>query len=80
VVRHDLAEAQKTVVFVEREEVGQQALAVDGGEFADQSWCTTGGLRQTIVRDDRLSGAGCNQVHGRVLLLIERRGALQKRF
>ncbi|VVD30559.1 protein of unknown function [Paraburkholderia dioscoreae] len=79
-VRHDLAEAQQAVVFVEREEVGKQPFAVDGGEFADQSWRTTGWLRRTIVRDDRLSGAGCNQVHGRVLLLIERRGAPQKQF
>ena len=74
------AEAQQAIVFVKREEVGKQPFAVDGGEFADQSWRTTGWLRRTIVRDDRLSGAGCNQVHGRVLLLIERRGAPQKQF
>jgi hypothetical protein len=80
VVRYDLAEAQKAVVFAEREEVGQQSFAIDGGELTDQSRRTTAWLQWTIVCNDRLSGAGCNHVHGRVLLLIERHGAPQKRF
>jgi hypothetical protein len=58
VVRHDLTEAQQAVVFAQCEKVRQQTFAVDSGEFTDQSRRTTGCLRQAIVRDDRLGGAG----------------------
>ena len=47
-IRHDLAEAQEAVVFVEGEEVGEQAFAIGRGQFTDENGRTTGSRLKTI--------------------------------
>ena len=42
VIRHDLAEAQQAVVFVEGEEVRQQTLTVARGQLANENRRSTG--------------------------------------
>ena len=42
VIRHDLAEAQQAVVFVEREKMGEETLAVARGQLANENRRTTG--------------------------------------
>ena len=63
-IRHDLAEAQKAVVFVESEEVFEQALAVARGQLTDENGQTTGSRLRTIgYGEDRCSVAVERHVH-----------------
>src|ERR1700712_1943023 len=47
-IRHDLAEAQQTVVFVKRQKVGHQALAIYGRQLTHENRRTTGSRWQAI--------------------------------
>ena len=48
VVRHDLAEAQQAIIFVEREEMGEETLTIARGQLADENGRTTG-IRQRAM-------------------------------
>ncbi len=57
VILHDLPETQQAVVFVEREEVSQQTLAIRGRKFTNQNRQACGVRTRTIACDDLLGGA-----------------------
>ncbi|CAL8472730.1 protein of unknown function [Caballeronia sp. S22] len=62
VIRHDLPEAQETVVFVESQKVREETLAICRGQFADENRHTRV-FERLIVRDDRLGSAVDGQFH-----------------
>jgi len=64
VIRHDLPEAQETVVFVESQKVREETLAICRGQFADENRHTRV-FERLIVRDDLLGSAVDGQFHGR---------------
>src|SRR5471032_1474302 len=63
-IRHDLAKAQETVVFIESEEVLEETFAVARGQLTDENGRTTGSRLRTIgCCEDRCSVAVERHVH-----------------
>ena len=63
VVRHDLAETQQAIIFVEREKMGEETLTVARGQLANENRCSTGVRQRASSYDGGRGKAVDGNVH-----------------